>query len=118
MSFFVYLSENKRNPHTPIEVFGFLFRVFITRTAITAKTTPSKPAVRSVTSTNLEVVSWLKGHSVALMLLDLMLSGCGGTDICSHIKKLRKKIHLASPDHEMIHSLYDVGYKFEPSATK
>lgn len=35
--------------------------------------------------------------------------------IDSHIKKLRKKLHLASPDNEMIHSLYGVGYKFEPA---
>lgn len=34
--------------------------------------------------------------------------------IDSHIKKLRKKLHLASPDQELIHSLYGVGYKFEP----
>lgn len=34
--------------------------------------------------------------------------------IDSHIKKLRKKLHLAAPDDELIHSLYGVGYKFEP----
>jgi two-component system response regulator BaeR len=33
--------------------------------------------------------------------------------IDSHIKKLRKKIAVAAPDHELIHSLYGVGYKFE-----
>ncbi len=33
--------------------------------------------------------------------------------IDSHIKKLRKKLHLAAPSYELIHSLYGVGYKFE-----
>ncbi|NVN92009.1 MAG: response regulator [Desulfuromonadales bacterium] len=33
--------------------------------------------------------------------------------IDSHIKKLRKKIALASPNEEYIHSVYGVGYKFE-----
>jgi len=34
--------------------------------------------------------------------------------IDSHIKKLRKKIAVAAPDQELIHSIYGVGYKFEP----
>jgi two-component system response regulator BaeR len=33
--------------------------------------------------------------------------------IDSHIKKLRRKIALAGPEMELIHSLYGVGYKFE-----
>jgi len=33
--------------------------------------------------------------------------------IDSHIKKLRKKIAAVSPDEELIHSVYGVGYKFE-----
>ena len=33
--------------------------------------------------------------------------------IDSHIKKLRKKIAAVSPDDELIHSVYGVGYKFE-----
>jgi len=33
--------------------------------------------------------------------------------IDSHIKKLRKKIAVADPDAELIHSVYGVGYKFE-----
>jgi two-component system response regulator BaeR len=33
--------------------------------------------------------------------------------IDSHIKKLRKKLAVADPDHEYIHSLYGVGYKYE-----
>ena len=33
--------------------------------------------------------------------------------IDSHIKKLRKKISVAAPDEELIHSIYGVGYKFE-----
>lgn len=33
--------------------------------------------------------------------------------IDSHIKKLRKKIAAVSPDEELIHSVYSVGYKFE-----
>lgn len=33
--------------------------------------------------------------------------------IDSHIKKLRKKIDAYLPEHELIHSLYGVGYKFE-----
>lgn len=33
--------------------------------------------------------------------------------IDSHIKKLRKKIAVVSPDEELIHSVYGVGYKFE-----
>jgi two-component system response regulator BaeR len=33
--------------------------------------------------------------------------------IDSHIKKLRRKISVASPDAELIHSVYSVGYKFE-----
>jgi two-component system response regulator BaeR len=32
----------------------------------------------------------------------------------SHIKKLRKKIADVAPDSEIIHSVYGVGYKFEP----
>jgi len=34
--------------------------------------------------------------------------------IDSHIKKLRKKISVAYPGEEFIHSVYGVGYKFEP----
>ena len=34
--------------------------------------------------------------------------------IDSHIKKLRKKISAAVPEQELIHSVYGVGYKFEP----
>lgn len=33
--------------------------------------------------------------------------------IDSHIKKLRKKIAVADPDGEILHSVYGVGYKFE-----
>jgi two-component system response regulator BaeR len=33
--------------------------------------------------------------------------------IDSHIKKLRKKLDLAVPDEELIHSVYGVGYKYE-----
>lgn len=33
--------------------------------------------------------------------------------IDSHIKKLRRKIALAAPNVELIHSIYSVGYKFE-----
>ena len=33
--------------------------------------------------------------------------------IDSHIKKLRKKIAEVSPDQEIVHSVYGVGYKFE-----
>lgn len=33
--------------------------------------------------------------------------------IDSHIKKLRKKIALAAPKLELIHSIYGVGYKYE-----
>ena len=32
----------------------------------------------------------------------------------SHIKKLRKKITIASPDNELIKSIYGIGYKYEP----
>ncbi|MGD9944309.1 MAG: response regulator [Burkholderiaceae bacterium] len=32
----------------------------------------------------------------------------------SHIKKLRRKIADAAPGRELIHSVYGVGYKFEP----
>ena len=34
--------------------------------------------------------------------------------IDSHIKKLRKKIAVAAPDQELIHSIYGAGYKYEP----
>lgn len=34
--------------------------------------------------------------------------------IDSHIKKLRKKLSEILPNHELIHSVYSVGYKFEP----
>lgn len=33
----------------------------------------------------------------------------------SHIKKLRKKLHEVSPQQELIHSVYGVGYKYEVS---
>ena len=33
--------------------------------------------------------------------------------IDSHIKNLRKKISIVSPDKELVHSVYGVGYKFE-----
>jgi two-component system response regulator BaeR len=32
----------------------------------------------------------------------------------SHIKKIRRKIAAAAPEREIIHSLYGVGYKYEP----
>ena len=35
--------------------------------------------------------------------------------IDSHIKKLRKKIAAVAPDEELIHSIYGVGYKYDPS---
>ncbi len=31
----------------------------------------------------------------------------------SHVKKLRKKLHEAAPDLDLIHSIYGAGYKFE-----
>jgi two-component system response regulator BaeR len=34
----------------------------------------------------------------------------------SHVKKLRRKISEAAPGRELIHSVYGVGYKFEPGA--
>lgn len=34
--------------------------------------------------------------------------------IDSHIKKLRRKIETADPEAKLIHSVYGVGYKFEP----
>lgn len=34
--------------------------------------------------------------------------------IDSHIKKLRRKIEAADPEARLIHSVYGVGYKFEP----
>jgi two-component system, OmpR family, response regulator BaeR len=34
--------------------------------------------------------------------------------IDSHIKKLRRKIEAADPEAKLIHSVYGVGYKFEP----
>jgi two-component system response regulator BaeR len=34
--------------------------------------------------------------------------------IDSHIKKLRKKLAEIAPEQELIHSVYSVGYKFEP----
>ena len=38
--------------------------------------------------------------------------------IDSHVKKLRRKIAAVSPDEDLIHSVYGVGYKFEaPSRT-
>jgi two-component system, OmpR family, response regulator BaeR len=36
--------------------------------------------------------------------------------IDSHIKKLRRKISAADPQADIIHSVYGVGYKFEPAA--
>jgi two-component system response regulator BaeR len=37
--------------------------------------------------------------------------------IDSHIKKLRRKIEAIDPDAKLIHSVYSVGYKFEPDST-
>jgi len=34
--------------------------------------------------------------------------------IDSHIKKLRKKLADVLPDHELIHSVYGAGYRYEP----
>jgi two-component system response regulator BaeR len=36
--------------------------------------------------------------------------------IDSHIKKLRRKIETVDPKTELIHSVYGVGYKFEPES--
>jgi two-component system response regulator BaeR len=36
--------------------------------------------------------------------------------IDSHIKNLRKKIAVVSPDAEIIHSVYGVGYKYDPQS--
>jgi two-component system response regulator BaeR len=33
--------------------------------------------------------------------------------IDSHIKKLRRKLEVAAPDKELIHSVYGLGYKFD-----
>ncbi len=37
--------------------------------------------------------------------------------IDSHIKKLRRKIEAIDPEAQLIHSVYGVGYKFEPEPT-
>jgi len=37
--------------------------------------------------------------------------------IDSHIKKLRRKIEAIDPEAKLIHSVYGVGYKFEPEPT-
>lgn len=37
-------------------------------------------------------------------------------NIDSHVKKLRRKIEAVAPQITLIHSVYGVGYKFEPSA--
>jgi two-component system response regulator BaeR len=37
--------------------------------------------------------------------------------IDSHIKKLRKKIEAVDPNAKLIHSVYGVGYKFEPESS-
>jgi two-component system response regulator BaeR len=34
----------------------------------------------------------------------------------SHIKKLRRKIEAVDPEAKLIHSVYGVGYKFEPES--
>lgn len=34
--------------------------------------------------------------------------------IDSHIKNLRRKLHAAQPQREYVHSVYGVGYRFEP----
>ena len=34
----------------------------------------------------------------------------------SHVKKLRRKIADLDPSRELIHSVYGVGYKFEPDS--
>jgi len=34
--------------------------------------------------------------------------------IDSHIKKLRRKIENVDPEAKLIHSVYGVGYKFDP----
>ena len=36
--------------------------------------------------------------------------------IDSHIKKLRRKIEAVNPEVQLIHSVYGVGYKFEPDS--
>jgi len=36
--------------------------------------------------------------------------------IDSHIKKLRRKIENVDPEAKLIHSVYGVGYKFEPAS--
>ena len=36
--------------------------------------------------------------------------------IDSHIKNLRKKLAGVSPDTEIIHSVYGVGYKYDPQS--
>ena len=38
--------------------------------------------------------------------------------IDSHIKKLRRKIEVIDPEARFIHSVYSVGYKFEPYTSK
>lgn len=36
----------------------------------------------------------------------------------SHIKKLRRKIAEVMPDHELIQSIYGIGYKYEPCTVR
>ena len=36
----------------------------------------------------------------------------------SHIRNLRKKLSHISPDHELIQSIYSIGYRYEPVLTK
>ena len=34
--------------------------------------------------------------------------------IDSHVKKLRRKLADLLPDHELVHSVYGAGYRYEP----
>jgi len=36
--------------------------------------------------------------------------------IDSHIKKLRRKLEVLLPEHELIHSVYGAGYRYEPDS--
>jgi DNA-binding response OmpR family regulator len=82
------------------------------------------------------VDGWVREHKPHLILLDLMLAGPNGLEICrdirlfsrvpiimvtamvertidSHTRKLRRKIEEVDPKLSLIHSVYSAGYKFE-----
>lgn len=74
-----------------------------------------------LTAVEFKLLQFLSAHPGRIFGREILMDHIYSDDrvvadrtIDSHIKKLRKKLAAADPSQDLIHSVYGVGYKFEP----